>query len=214
MVGKEDAAKEFLFHKERLTDHSEFCEVALSSNWLEGKEHIIRLPEDSAENFNIFHNFVYKRRVMIEWLHDQTRNEYDELLDDGEWDRLLDLWMLGDKLMSPTFKDAVVDRLAEKVAEEEYICPTNFHEKIYSMTTCSCGLRRLLVDIALSVWPERSLEEAEMDESWNEFFKDVAVRATSGKASGRVGKDNPIFEVLQCEYHDHGDEGACYKKMF
>lgn len=183
VVGEGEASQDFYFHQGRLAYHSDFCDAALSSRWREGQEHTIRLPEDDPALFATFSKFVYTGGIHCGQVDDKRFEQGKKLEDDALGARLIALWALGDKLMSPTFRDAVVNRLTDELDCNGYY-PVDFHQVVYAMTSGACGLRRLAVDVAFQLWPEGALAEAEMDESWNEFFRDAAVRAWGEDAGG------------------------------
>lgn len=131
---------------------------------------------------------------------------------DKEWQRLVDCWILGDKLSSVSFKDATCDAICDKVRSMSG-WPTALHQSIYPASTKMVDIRKLMVDIAVWKWRTGTLENCEMDESWNEFFKDVMVKLH--KTSEKERNGIPPFANPHCKYHEHvAAKLACYKSMF
>ena len=136
---------------------------------------------------------------------DQAINENRHI---EELERLIDLWVLGDRLMSTSFKDAVMDHLTTLLHNEDFF-EEKLHEKIYPRTAGRSALCSLAVDHAFANWTDDVLFETEMDESWNEFFRDFAIRTVMGFPP----KGEPIFEASGCIYHEHRGEEVCYKEV-
>ncbi|KAK5119279.1 hypothetical protein LTR85_007635 [Meristemomyces frigidus] len=125
-----------------------------------------------------------------------TRPIGDELLD-CEWGRLSDCWLLGDKLGSDSFQDAVVDTICQKLEAGEWF-PLGLHRKAFRDTAAANGMRRLAVDD--SVWKFTSKHVAGLQEGpWNTFFHDLAVRLHELSDTDREGK--PPFIGETCQYH-------------
>lgn len=169
------------------------------------------MPEDDAAHFEIFSTFIYTGRIDI-FAHDHAPAEPSSLHfivkeDATEFNLLTQLWIFGDKLTSQPFKDAVMDPFTAMLSTPMSF-PHDLHKLVYPSTCGPNALRRLAVDIALASWSDVDLTTAEMDHSWCEFFRDVALRARapSGSYSGVLRHPN-------CYYHDHGDDGQCYNQM-
>ena len=99
--------------------HSEFFKAALNKNWKEGEECIVALPEDNPEHFKIFSGFLYTGQV-----HSSKEGDFKSaessggITMDAEWSRICDLWVLGEKLLSSSFKDACTDAFLAKIYEK------------------------------------------------------------------------------------------------
>lgn len=183
----------------------------MSLDWLEGRENTIRLPEDDPLLFEAFQTFVHRRIVEID-LGDDLGDDQEDDSSDPRTDRLISLWILGDKLISQTFQDAVVDRLAEILHHEG---SQDFHPKprpqdVYPITTGPSGLRRLLVDLAFHHWAHAEMADIPVDESWNEFFRDFSARVSKDEELEREGS---LVQTLGCTYHDHGEDDVCYLEL-
>ena len=110
IVSKEGASKTFYIHEHLLKRHSDFFTTGLSKPWIEHKEGSVRFPDDSPEYFDIFARFLYDGKI-----HSTKAGDRAIICRDEEWLRLAESWILGDKLLSTTFKDAVMDALSQKL---------------------------------------------------------------------------------------------------
>jgi len=125
----------------------------LKKGWKESKERIVRLPElpaDSAAVFEDFLSFLYTGKV-YSIVKDQGKDADGE----EEFVRLGNAWILGEVLLSSSFKDAAVDAIVHKIANDGCF-PTFECLPIYSHSAGS-PVRRLMVDIAASHWSENSM---------------------------------------------------------
>lgn len=165
MVGKGTATQTFYVHEELAAQHSEFVSAALRNNWKERKKRVIKLPEEDANLFAIFADFIYSGCVRS-MRDDDKRNETK----DSEWRRLGRCWILADKLMSDSLKDAVVDTIAEKIGREN-MAPIGMHTNIYPIAVGSSGIKRLLVDIATWGWEQDTLKARQIDVTNMEFLR-------------------------------------------
>ena len=65
VVGEEadGKAKTFYAGSGVLAEHSEFFAAALRNGWKEKEERLVRLPECTAENFEIFLKFIHTGKI-------------------------------------------------------------------------------------------------------------------------------------------------------
>lgn len=207
IVGQGETARNFYVHETLLTQHSDFFVAALKNEWKEAGERTVRLPDDIPEIFTIFARFTYYGKICSRLEGDKTSEK-----NDNEWTRLRKCWVLGDKLASTNFKDAVCDAMCEKMKIEERF-PTGVHERLYPSSATPTCARRLIVDIATYKWGSTTIGDRTMHESWNEFFRDLAVNLRT--VSEQQRKSTPPFDNPECKYHEHvAAKTPCYKTMF
>lgn len=162
----------------------------------------------------MFYDFLYSRKIYSMQDGDYSKVEGDLWRDgtDGEWRRLLKLWSLGERLLSTSFKDAVVDALISKIKGASYF--VDGHEEVYSQSYTWSKIRTLWVDSFIWQWRPGTLENQSHKKRNSEFYFDVVVAMDKIKADGR-GKVSPFLGEDTCMYHDHDDEDKpCYKTMF
>ncbi|KAK5704632.1 hypothetical protein LTR17_021726 [Elasticomyces elasticus] len=203
IVGPPNATRTFYLYFELATTHSAFLASATKEAWLqEGR--VVRIPSRDPELFAYFAGFLMTGKILTIKSGSKSTDENED-----EWELLARLWVLGDFLLSTSFKDAVVDALISKVADGVSV-PTGLHEVIYEYTAGVCGMRRLIVDLAVFAWPKGTMGEKAFNEESAGFFRDVAVR--QAVMSQEEKTEGFVLESNSCKYHGHG-EGACYKGM-
>ncbi|KAK0257083.1 hypothetical protein LTS09_007988 [Friedmanniomyces endolithicus] len=208
-VGSGDAKQSFYVHGEWLTTYSEFFAAAMRKEWKEGQERVVPLPEDEPEIFKILASFLYTGIINSVKADDRDGDEGK----DREYQRLMFAWFLGNKLLCIAFQNAVIDALIEKLMENPGHPPLDLHREAYSITVGSCGMRRLVVDVAVFIWPKGQLAKAAEFADCTEFYRDVLARYVG--MTDKQRRRNPSFygEGDCCLYHDHGDR-KCYKTVW
>lgn len=221
-VGKGSNVREFCIHESLAIRHSAFFATAAEErkkqpghddNVEEDRKELQRWSvtrkEDDPEHFEMFARFLYSGKAYSRM--DGDRSSADGKIKDTEFSRLFFAWKLGGRLQSPSFKDAMVDAICDKISQEK-VHPTDSYRAIYPHTSTGAPLRRLIVDIAVWFWQARNFGETTFHESWNEFFRDLALRQHEVGKNGGMGP--APFESPSCNYHEHGDDSPCYKTMF
>lgn len=209
-VGPPDNNRTFDVDVDPILIHSRFFARMLAGPWLESQTRAT-LPDDDPDVFSLFARFIYTGKICSSQSND-VQVYPDGSRRDLEWPRLARAWILGDKLQSTSFKDAVTDAICENMAREKK-WPTTLHQVIYPNTTSAArGIRRLCVEIAVSKWEARTLRATLKDEEWGAFFWDVAVRLMGMREKEKTGKVD--FEDAGCRYHAHVAEGTdCWRKV-
>jgi hypothetical protein len=224
-IGSEEVEK-FLVRKDLATRHSRVIEKALDpkSDWKEAEENVVRLPEETPETFQAFLTFLDTGVIHLRHFGEANDEDTDgEVLKEStDWDSITDAWLLGDRILSTSFKDAVVDMVVSLAVGDGEL-PTSMHQDIFKGSAYKSGMRKLLVDIAVHGWSPAMLEQQESDPAV-EFFKDVAVscvRRTAyilhptttqhARTTACVSYGNSL---LRCHYHEHGEHQHCYRTMF
>jgi hypothetical protein len=106
------------------------------------------LPHTSSDAFENFHSFLYTGKV-----YTVVEGEENAPGMDREWIRIMNAWILGEVLLSTSFKDAAVDALIHKLASN------NAHSKgmyalAYRYSSEGSAIRRLMLDLAVTWWDE------------------------------------------------------------
>lgn len=208
-VGSENK-KDFAVHKGLLIRHSDFFQAALTGDWKEKKDGAVPLPEQDPEIFKTFQHFLYSGQVCTSRDGDYHLND-DGSSRDKEWVRLAEAWVLGDAILSTSFKDAVVDAIIAKVINISY-SPTNLHTLVYPKSTVGAKIRTLLVDLAVWRWNRTFVPSPPPGDSAL-FFYDAFLAINKIKDNEREGKP-PFKGESTCNYHEHGDDEPCYKTFF
>jgi len=140
----------FTVHRSLLCSTSAFFRAAI--NW-PGFDGTIYLEYEDPADFEIFTHYVY-----FKTLYTQTRDNESttptsttttaagiKISHDPEWTTLSSLYLLGDRLQSATFKNALITALIEKAAADTCL-PVDQAQHIYANTVACAPLRRLIVD--------------------------------------------------------------------
>ena len=167
-----------------------------------------------AAAFEDFHSFLCAGKV-ISGETDESA-ELDEEKANEEWNRLVDSWVLGNVLLSGSFKDAVVDAMVHQVLMNSV--PFDIHTELYQNSSDSSPIRKLMVDFAVHLWDEEEISDIDTDdkpEVQAVFLRDVAVAFHKVKQLSKAEQlANPISSENGCFYHEHGADKPCYKTMF
>ncbi|KAK3614218.1 hypothetical protein LTR56_027396 [Elasticomyces elasticus] len=214
-VGSGTEKRTFDIYQDTLIRHSEFFKAALnpSSNWMEGQQRSVSLPEDCPQNFEILFHFLNTGSIFASKEDDISGTSSTSCPLDLEWGRLTECWALGQKLLSTTYKDAVVDTIIEKMRTSGRFC-SNLHEYPCQNSTPSRAFRKLLVDVVVYRWSQKTWAEiGDGLSSFPDFLLDIA-RAQS-KISKKGFPTTLPWAGDDCTYHEHMDDGTpCYKTLF
>ncbi|KAI4927688.1 hypothetical protein J4E85_006200 [Alternaria conjuncta] len=115
IVGKGLHQERFSIHEEIVCARSEFFKRALNGKWTESKERIVRLPEDDPKTFGIYTNLVYTGLVLTDTLEEPKTST---LICD-EYDKLIKLYVLGEKLQDKAAKNSAIQSLLEVTFETD-----------------------------------------------------------------------------------------------
>jgi hypothetical protein len=135
---------------------------------------------------------------------------------DNVWIRLVNAWILGELLLSGSFKDAVSDAILNKLKTGRY--PTSIFCSAYKYGSANSAFRRLMVDIAVYHWNDDAMSKLHTERDQAAivpFYQSIAVALLQWKQQPEIAKnaDSPTKVEGTCFYHEHGDK-PCYKTMF
>ncbi|KAK4889098.1 hypothetical protein LTR27_012066 [Elasticomyces elasticus] len=207
-VGKGHTKQTFDVYELSLVTHSEFFRAAASERWKEGQERTVSLPDDKPEYFEIFFNFLNGGQIFSSKADDYIKEKNT----DAEWARLLLCWVFGQKILSVTFKDAIVDAMVEKTKDGPHC--TNLYTTPFDQSTPSKQLRKLLADIVVYRFVPVDWKTATTQiTKYPEHLLDVALALDGVKIQGRAAM--PPWANNDCTYHEHVADGTpCYKTLF
>ena len=141
---------------------------------------------------------------------------------DGEkatqgWHRLIDSWILGNVLLSGSFRDAVADAMVHTVLTSN--TPFDIHIDLYQNSSDSSPIRKLAVDITVHKWYEEDIADIDTEvkpKVQAEFLRDVAVAFHKVKQLSKAEQAKNPIELSEggCHYHERGADKPCYKTMF
>ncbi|KAK5705634.1 hypothetical protein LTR17_021500 [Elasticomyces elasticus] len=177
----------FMVHENVVHPVSEFVRLALNGEWKEAAERKIPLPEDKPSVFRVYQSWLYTRRII-----------------GVSCELLIHCYILGEKFMDTTFKDAVMDCLLGVIAVGR-LFKISLSGLVYKNTPEGSPLRRLLCE--LFAWCGTAAWYDEVPDG--EMLVDLAKMQTSFW-NGQKPKMVPFLTSDVCAYHSHGKE-ACYR---
>lgn len=168
-VGTRDKT-EFRVHEFIIKENSDFFRAALDKKWKEGQSLTVKLPEDSPETFSAY----------VEWLYSTKDNE-------AEFVSLAEMYVLGEKIQSSTFCDAVIEEMLRACNASGVIPSINAVNALYSGTPPFSPARRFMADVwALKAEPEW-LKDGDYDEEPHpEFVTDLAIALLSSYRTSQI----------------------------
>ncbi|CAK1363182.1 hypothetical protein CB0940_04707 [Cercospora beticola] len=199
-----DESQRFYVNETVLRRSSKFFNAALGKEWKERQERTINLPEGSPAAFNTYLNWLTSGKLYVS---NQPETERRQWSCDT---RLLEAYLLGDKLSDVDYKDAAADALANEFHTLRggwyWSFCKNDRTNLYENTVAGASLRLLFVQSMLTHCGVQMLEtEGEPNALLHEM---VMAMHTRGRPSKRQFEE----DVKACEFHEH-EPGAenCYK---
>jgi hypothetical protein len=195
-------AKDFKINKSMLSESSEFFKSALAPEWLEGKSRIVRLPDDDPESFKAYVAWLYTRRVYLGTVEEEKVS----------YTYAFKVYVLGDKLLDTSFKDAVADAVVTMfttVRKDGHVRPPFAVEVcyLYENTVVGSPLRRAVVHrwARISNW-----KEVVTDEFPSPFLLDLC-KEIAAKVTEKP-EEATLVAATRCAFHEHtaGVEN-CYR---
>ncbi|TID18390.1 hypothetical protein E6O75_ATG06466 [Venturia nashicola] len=193
-VGPEDSdtkrTRDFIVHEHILRAHSAFFEAALSHDWKESHQRIVKLPEGSPHTFDIYVHWIYSHKLEF-----TVKNLVTGIQD------LIDAYILGDVLLDGDFRDRVIDDIVKPGAEKTVLL-RKLIGKIYENTKEKDRLRTLAIDSVVygmsNIWIIAGQQKKDVPE---EALWDIV--AAMHKASGFMERADAPFRHDTCHYHVH-----------
>lgn len=119
----------FTVHVDRICEASPFFAAACSKQWIEGRTRIVRLPEQSAEYFRDYIDWVYSHQVNLKELKcELAKAENTEKEPKALIHAYCEIWVIADYLRDSACKNACLLELVNtRVAE---IIPFPYSETV------------------------------------------------------------------------------------
>lgn len=153
-VGDGPGLRDFVVHEAFLVYRSELFRRAMNGKWEESASRIVSLSDDDPNTFGLYVSFIYTAALAVKNTENNelTRKEKTELLEE-EYDHLIRLYTLAEKLEVSAAKDASVSAVFEILENEklgsDYCLPTfSTMSWVYDHTPEESFVRRLIVDMA------------------------------------------------------------------
>ena len=158
-VGEGGDARSFWIYKDLICFRSPFFENALSHNWKESEDNVIRLPEDEPEIFDLYVQVLFTGKIPVGEVMSIDESEKDEANSEDEavkqasleYIRLGKLYVFAEKLQDVTTKNLTVTAFVEALSLRRlgmrHFPNSDVITLIYNGTPKPCPIRELLVDI-------------------------------------------------------------------
>ncbi|KAK4547282.1 hypothetical protein LTR36_000937 [Oleoguttula mirabilis] len=201
-VGCEDLG--FCVHENLIRSHSGFFEAALSKEWAENVERLVKLPEDRPEVFKAYVQWLYSGRIYS--INDGNLRNYS---------LLARMYALGEKLIDPEFQDRVLDAITASARFRHPGIKRGFPSNkaigiIYDGTPSTSPARRLIVDLHVRYGGPEWMS-ADCDKVHPEFTLDLATELMKERRT--KGTEGRSYEDLEsgtpCSYHHHAKGRLC-----
>lgn len=187
-----------------IRNSSKFFDAALKKEWKEGQERTINLPEIRPEVFNVYLNWLVTGKLHV---HDQSEVTPEHRQTKT---RLVEAYLLGDKILDVDYKEKVCDALAEDSLilrnAQLWVMGTRARRRLYEDTPAGAPVRRLLIVLLLMYQDVSPVVKA--DEP-NALLHDIM----SALVAGKPGSEKELREDIEaCKFHEHEDGAEnCYR---
>lgn len=200
-VGKGKAVTSYQLHKDLLSFYSGFFAAALRDNFKEGKEGIVKLPEEKPAVFERF----------VGWLYTHKINLTDTKENVPRYAEIFDLWKLADRREIPLLMNECMD-----VARDELVrvwsLPLDSLRNVYNTTTTESAWRRFMVHIICRTAGTSTIEG---QEARKELFEDVLFDIMSAlfrhREAGltKLASKAEMQAMDMCDFHSHEEGVRC-----
>jgi hypothetical protein len=190
LVGEDE--HRFTVHKDMLCAKSKFFRAACSERWASGVEKAVRQPEGTAEDFQIYVEWVYTSKISL---------HTEEI--DKQQAKLMDMYILGDVVDDYQLRNASMRRLIANTRKEMTILTSRQVHKVYEATTTGSPLRKFIVNWLLSSFDRDDLKASIASEP-AEFVRELALAAL--QRIEPEGTDE-VFETLTRMFEPEKESG-------
>ncbi|PVH75306.1 hypothetical protein DL98DRAFT_536708 [Cadophora sp. DSE1049] len=213
-------AEEFFINEEFICKQSRYFKTVCRKAWQSGRLRTVTLVDDDPRLFAIFLFWLAKGDI-------ESSSDFIEITDpeytEGEmiekrceqWEQLRRCYNLGDDLLAPAFKNAVMDCLitvSDYLITDHKLFPCRMVQEleiIYETTYPGSGLRKLIVDLAVKYLDLESVENLDVSRAClADFYSEMLGRVctllkdcTEEDAADTVYLAYP-WEIDSSDYHD------------
>jgi hypothetical protein len=199
-----------------LIEKSQYFKAACRGSWKEATSRVIKLQDIDAEAFNSYMYWIHRNELAI-----NTKLDPKDVKSAATYvDKLVKLWLLGDRLADCELRDAAMTAMLVVVRDsphpESDLLTPPMTVLIFSNLTNGRALRRLVLDIyIMSVSPKAV--ERQWESFHPDFIKSLALGHLEARYEGEVARDDgQAFEdtMEHCHYHEHLEEPErCEKEI-
>lgn len=114
---------------------SDFFDKACYGPFLEGQTNVIKLPEDNPEDIKTFVGWCYTGSIENSFPADLDPNSDRSPYTGADIERAFRLWILGDKLLAPSFKNAIARKICT-ISCRHRILTASWAAYVYANARC------------------------------------------------------------------------------
>jgi hypothetical protein len=146
LVGKEPNQQRFSIHESIICAQSDFFLRAMSGNWLEQEDRLVKFPEDDPEIFAIYINLVYTEQTATS----PSVSPREQKTINDEYVLLAKLYVLAEKLQDKLAKNIIIMAIGAASMDPDstgkcYIPGPKAISTIYDGTSSGSLARKLMV---------------------------------------------------------------------
>ncbi|PPJ57490.1 hypothetical protein CBER1_09935 [Cercospora berteroae] len=190
---------------------SKFFDAALNKEWKEGQERIVNLPETQPAAFNVYLNWLTTGKLHV---HDQPETAAGTRQINT---KLVEAYVLGDKILDVDYKDHVCDTLARDSLMPRnagiWVMGAGVRRRLYENTVAGAPARRFLVGMLLMCGDISSfVTEDEPPALLHDIMSALVAGQQAALEQPAALKQLEEEDVKACKFHDH-EPGAenCYR---
>lgn len=197
LVGPEE--KRYTLHKDALIRRSTFFKAALTREFRESKENLVKLPEADVEAFAIFAQWIYgKEAVYVD-----EQNTCLETDDHEVRNLMVKTYIFADQLGSLELQNQIVTDYIAGLNTARVVPASEDVSLAYSSLPEQSLMRKVMVDHTVASCQVRWLKE-KYNHFPGEFMRDLPVGFAEAAKCGK--RPTPTNQRPKCEYHVHNEE--------
>jgi len=208
----------FVVHESLLIHYSDFFRAALTGNFSEAKDKIVRLEEDDPETFEVFVHWLYYQRFPDKNLGDDV--ELVNVFREGEPSNLntcASLHIFGDKYgIKQLARDTIDDAVSITIGDDEECLPSPFAiEMAFEHLRESSPMCRLIVD-AHCFYGAPDTYDTLANYKCIPFLHGLWARFANLCTEAQDDSELLSRDIVACDYHEHEDDKekeACKKEQ-
>lgn len=180
--------------------YSGYFDSCFNGGFAEAARQAVDLEEEDTDTFSHFVNWLYTRQLPPET---RTADQYKDIAS---------LWFFADRRQIPLLMNACVDGFRDAIVRL-WTFPFLSLGMVYDNTTASAGLRRLVINLLVSMGNATlCLEEKRRGQYPIEALWDIAELTWGAGAKTRSSKED-IANWDLCKYHSHEEGVSCTNFM-
>lgn len=216
-VGKSQNMEKFTVHKGLLCHHSQYFRAALQGGpFVEALLGVVKLDDQDPKTFKHFVYWLYTQDICEEKKAKSWSTKLNErtaiTLNQAE---LIDLWIFGDRVVTPGLQNAAINALHRHILES-WTIPAWYITSTYERTITASKLRAFVIESILMTNEEASrCSSPAVDFATlpSDFFREIITRLHKASIEGGYGIDQQLAwaTVDLCQFHIHDKDTRCEK---